>query len=136
MVNVLSFMIKKSSAFSTNIYLLIVNNGDTAKMCEICLKLTIKTPKPCHWHHSSVFIVIFEKISNCSGVSINTFEQVSIDWVRIERLLLQIRKKSKLISNGLNPKWFHTETTETLWGIWYTLHNLKNKKNTRGRVLL
>ena len=29
----------------TNIYLLKVNNGNTRKMCEMCSKLTIKTPE-------------------------------------------------------------------------------------------
>ena len=37
---------------------------------EICLKLTIKTPKRRHWRRFGVFIVNFEHISNlCSSVS-------------------------------------------------------------------
>ena len=39
----------------TNIYLAIVNNGNTRKRCEICSKLIIKTPERCR---SSVFIII------------------------------------------------------------------------------
>ena len=31
-------------------------------MCEICSKLTIKTPEQRQWHSSSVFIVNFEHI--------------------------------------------------------------------------
>ena len=31
-----------------NIYLFQVNNGNTLKMCEICSKLTIKTPERRH----------------------------------------------------------------------------------------
>ena len=40
----------------TSTYLLIVNNSNTRKGCEICSKLTIKSPQ----RHSSVFIVNFE----------------------------------------------------------------------------
>ena len=31
-----------------NIYLLKANNGNTRKRCEICSKITIKTPEQCH----------------------------------------------------------------------------------------
>ena len=34
--------------FPAGIYLLKVNNRNTRTRCEICLKLTIKTPKRCH----------------------------------------------------------------------------------------
>ena len=45
------------------------------KMCEICAKLTIKTPERRHWGRSGVFIVNFE----LSIVSIVNFEQVNTD---------------------------------------------------------
>ena len=45
---------------SANIYMFIVNNSNTRKMCEICSKLTIKSPQ----RHSTVFIVNFEHIFN------------------------------------------------------------------------
>ena len=35
----------------------------TRKWCEICSKLTIKTPERRYWHRSGVFIVTFEHIS-------------------------------------------------------------------------
>ena len=44
---------------SKNIYLFIVNNSNTRKGCEICSKLTIKSPE----RRSTVFIVNFEHIS-------------------------------------------------------------------------
>ena len=47
-------------------------------MCEICLKLTIKTPKR-HWHRSGVFLL---------SVSIVDFEQLNISWVAKQVLLL------------------------------------------------
>ena len=37
-------MIKKATR-PANIYLLKVNNRNTSKRCEICLKLTVKTPE-------------------------------------------------------------------------------------------
>ena len=45
------------------IYLLKVNNRNTRTSCEICSKLTIKTPERSHWCRSNVFIVNFEYIS-------------------------------------------------------------------------
>ena len=50
--------------FPVCIYLLKVNNRNTRKSCEICSKLTIKTPERCQWHRFSVFIVNFEHISH------------------------------------------------------------------------
>ena len=50
--------------FPPNIYQFKVNNRNTRKKCEICSKLTIKTPKRRHWHRSGVFVVNFEHISH------------------------------------------------------------------------
>ena len=44
------------------IYLLKVNNRDTRTRCEICSKLTIKTPERLHWRLSAVFIGNVEHI--------------------------------------------------------------------------
>ena len=44
------------------IYLLKVNHRNTGVRCEICSKLTIKTPERCQRHRSCVFIVNFEHI--------------------------------------------------------------------------
>ena len=41
-----------------------VNNKNTRTRCEICSNLTLKTPEPCHWRRSGVFIVDFEQISH------------------------------------------------------------------------
>ena len=46
-----------------DIYLLKVNNRNTRARCEICSKLTIKTPERCQWRCFGVFIVDFERIS-------------------------------------------------------------------------
>ena len=46
--------------YLANMYLFKVNNRNTRKRCEICLKLN--TPECCQWQCSGVFIVIFEHI--------------------------------------------------------------------------
>ena len=45
------------------IYLLKVNIRNTRLRCEMCSKLTIKTPEQYHWRRSGVFTVNFEHIS-------------------------------------------------------------------------
>ena len=40
------------------------NNRNTRTRCEMCSKLTIKTPERRQWHRSGVFIVNFEHISH------------------------------------------------------------------------
>ena len=47
-----------------NIYLFNVKNRNTRKGCEICSKLTIKTPKRDQQPRSGVFNVNFEHISH------------------------------------------------------------------------
>ena len=47
-----------------SIYLLKVNNRNIRKRCDICSKLTIKTPERRLWRRSGVFIVNFEHISH------------------------------------------------------------------------
>ena len=68
---------------STNIFLFIVNNRNTRKRCEICSKLTIKSPQ----RRSTVFINTFEHVSylftTFSSVSTVGFEQVDVCWVSI-----------------------------------------------------
>ena len=53
-----------ASLFPADIYLLKVNNRNTRTRCEICSKLTIKTPERRHWRRSGFFIVNFEHISH------------------------------------------------------------------------
>ena len=45
-----------------------VNNRNTRKRCEMCSKLTIKTPEGRHWSPSGVFIVNFEHIPHLALV--------------------------------------------------------------------
>ena len=62
MFHVKSFL--SHSIHPVGIYLLKVNNRNTKTRCEICSKLTTKTPERCHWCRSSVFIVNFGHISH------------------------------------------------------------------------
>ena len=58
-----------------------VNYRNTRARCEICSKLTIKTPKRRHWRLFGVFIAKFEHVSHlCSSVFIVNFEQVNVGW--------------------------------------------------------
>ena len=61
-------MVMGSSIFTdpAGIYLLKVSNRSTRTRCEVCSKLTRKTPEWCHWHNSGVFIGNFEDISDHS----------------------------------------------------------------------
>ena len=47
----------KLFCFPAAIYLLTVNNRNPRTRCEICSKLTIKTPERRHWRRSGVFVV-------------------------------------------------------------------------------
>ena len=51
------------SSYPVDIYLLNVNNRNTRTRCEICSKLTRKTPERRH-RRSGVFLVNFEHISH------------------------------------------------------------------------
>ena len=55
---------------------------ETLEKCEICPKLTIKTPERRHWRRSGVLIINFEHISHLfSNASIVGFEQANVTWV-------------------------------------------------------
>ena len=60
-----------------------VNNRDTRTKCEICSKLTIKTPERRYWRRSGVFIVNCEHVSHLVNFvnSIVNFELVNVHWV-------------------------------------------------------
>ena len=61
-------------------YLFKVSNKNARKWCEICLKLTIKTPKRRHWHLFGVFVVNFEPISHLFYCLHCWLEHISVRW--------------------------------------------------------
>ena len=60
----IKLMLASLSNNPAGIYLLKVNNRNTRKRCEICSKLTIKTPEQRQWRRCGVFIVNFKLISH------------------------------------------------------------------------
>ena len=63
------------TVFPVGIHLLRGNNRNTRRRCEICSKLTIKTPERRHWR--------WTYFTPCSAVSIINFEHVIAGWVCI-----------------------------------------------------
>ena len=57
------------------------NNRNTRTRCEICSKLTIKTPERRHWRCCGVFIVDFEHISHLVLV-FPSLILVNVDWLK------------------------------------------------------
>ena len=68
-----------------------VNNRNARTRCEICSKLTIKTPERSQCRRSVVFIVNFEHFTTCSSVSIVNFEQVFAGWVCLNISILELK---------------------------------------------
>ena len=74
---------------------------ETPKLCEICLKVTIKNTRVTFWQ---VFINSFDHIPHhCCGVSIVDFEQVNAgceDWSCMD--LSKVARGGSRLFNGLS----------------------------------
>ena len=68
--------------YPVGIYLLKVNNRNTRTRCEICSKLTVKTPERHQCRRSDVFIVNFEHILHLVLVLLFNYEHVNADRVK------------------------------------------------------
>ena len=87
LLKVVSVSVTLSVNFSpAGIYLLKNNNKNTRTICEICLKLTIKTPE---W-----------RICRCSGAFTVNFEQIS--YIVVVILLLNLNKQIPAGSKNQN----------------------------------
>ena len=64
--------------FPANIYSFKVNNRNTRKRCEICSKLTTKTPERRQWRCSGVFLLTLNIF-----LTFFHFEQVNVSWFTI-----------------------------------------------------
>ena len=71
------YVLLRKSRCPASIYLHKVNNRNNRTRCEICSKLTVKTPEQCHWRRSGVFTYFIP----CFCVSIVNFEHVVAGWV-------------------------------------------------------
>ena len=58
----------KECTYPVGIYMFKVNNRNTRTRCEICSKLTIKTPEQRYWPLSGIFIANFEHTSHLALV--------------------------------------------------------------------
>ena len=70
-----SILYSSSSVVPIAIFSFKVNNENTIAMCQICSRLTVKTPNDVNTSFD-VFIVNVKNITHCSGVFIVYFEQV------------------------------------------------------------
>ena len=68
------------------IYLLKVNNRNTRARCEICSKLTIKTPERCHWRVNTDWDLIHIELKIRWGD--NVYRAVSITGWRPKKEIL------------------------------------------------
>ena len=85
--------------FPADIYLLNVNNSNIKIMCEICSKLTMKTPERRQWRRSGVFIVNLNKFHVLFWCFIVEFRQVNASWVAEHLSKIKSEIKS---SNGIS----------------------------------
>ena len=80
-----------TQTYPTNIYLFKVNNENTRKICEICSKLTIwlwklfkvnnkDTRTTSMTSFSCLYSWLWVDFTNCSGISVVDFEQISTGW--------------------------------------------------------
>ena len=58
-----------------------VNDRNTIARCEICSKLTIKTPERCDWRRFGSLLLTMNYFTPCANVSIVNFEQLNARWV-------------------------------------------------------
>ena len=72
----------KKNIFPANIYLFKVNNWSITKTCEICSKLTAKTPEQRHSRRVFLLLTLIY-FTPFSIVSIVDFEQVNVSWVDV-----------------------------------------------------
>ena len=92
-----------------------VNNRNTRTRCQICSKLTIKTPEWPHWRRSDVFV-------NFEHISIVNFEQVDAGWVVSLALMLSVtqleqfhftqKSRAKQFRNIIRKVWTTTSWNE------------------------
>ena len=67
-------------AYPAGNYLFKVNHRNTRTRCEICSKLTIKTPERRHSFVLVSLLLTLNKFTPCSSVSIVNLEQVNAHW--------------------------------------------------------
>ena len=97
-----SMKVRKSQWFD-NIYSFKVNNRNSRIRCEICSKLTMKTPEQRHWHFFLVFLLLtlnrkmlagLSLFRHCQNNVIRTTETLNNNDVINDDLAAPTRKKN------------------------------------------
>ena len=96
----------ESKYYPANIYLFKINKRNIRKNCDICSKLTIKTPERRHWRRFVVFIVNFEHILHLLLVF----------------LLLTLKQHGTIIRTYYSQYYSSMEAVNVSW-ILYTIIN-------------
>ena len=120
---------KLPTFWTTRVYLFKVNKRNTRTMCEVCSKLTIKTPERLQWRQwrrSCVFIVKFEQISHIVLVFLLLTLNKWMPTGLVEELPNRncpvfsralITGKYRLVKALILPFWCN-ETFKFFWFIW------------------
>ena len=100
--------------YPAGIYLFKVDSRNTRTMCEVCSKLTIKTPERRHWRRSGVFIVNFEQISHIVLIYLLLTLNNLADWQMLSNATIQ------LIYGAAQFTGFYTMGM-LIWNMWTLL---------------
>ena len=91
-------------------YMFKVNNRNSRTRCEICLKLTIKTPEWCHWHANWVWLISIKALKGSINLALwSIFQFGHKHWLKsrtsVNQNLLIDRKVKNLFwhMNGNYP---------------------------------
>ena len=95
-----AIVLKMNNLYPASIYKFKVNNRNTGKRYETCLKLIIKTPELRHWLGSGVFIVNFEQNLHVFLVSLFEFKQCLLD--NDPKLFLKSRTNRSIVRRLLH----------------------------------
>ena len=102
----------------TGIYLPKVHNRNTRATCEICSKLTIKTPKRRPWRRNwCLYCCLRTYFTSCSSVSVVKFEQVNAAWAKHSFEIISQLENYDACLFICNSPW-KKNMKETLMQIW------------------
>ena len=103
--------------FPARIYFLKVNNGNTRKMREICLKLIIKSPDRRHWHIAVVFLSLTMESGNVKTLLQSSAKYIELKKNQVRLPLLKERKIKACPPSNL--KLYLNSLGSTIFKIWW-----------------
>ena len=141
-IRAIPVLLETDQTIPTGAYLFKANIGYTRAMCEVCWKLTIKTPEWRQWCRSGVFIANFEQISHIDlmlplltlnkqiSTRIGTFQVFcengafrGIEYSRTRNL--PFRTEIQLLKKG---KMQFCDAEMLFWNFWETFLGSCNRK--------